>query len=48
MVGNTPQTISVDRLKPAHLPTDPGSGHTPIGVTNRSGRLVIPPARYSS
>lgn len=41
MIGDTPQTITIDRLKPAHVSKD----STPTVVT-RTGRIVNPPDRY--
>jgi hypothetical protein len=42
MIGDTPQTIAIDRLKPTHVPLD----HSPSTVVTRTGRIVNPPVRY--
>jgi len=49
LIGSSPQTISVDRLKAAHLPPDdvPAVSPFPPQQTSRSGRVIIPPARFS-
>jgi cleavage and polyadenylation specificity factor subunit 1 len=42
MIGDAPQTITIDRLKPAHVPQD----HNPSTVVTRTGRIINPPVRY--
>lgn len=46
-VKGKPQTVSIDRVKAAFLPTDPEPSATvPQAVTTRSGRRVVIPERY--